>query len=210
MALNRRHKADNDAGGKPRGVEARATTQPKEGRMAGKKKGEGDDDLDGFLARIERNPHHAELMRQKITLKTTGVDLPLQDVTALLVRLRDMQERKPDQFGTLVAIVKPRGAICPAGEVSPKAMAALKKHGVLSPNGSPERRIAAILDAAYVETKEGVVLRDPIIYPTRQFVNELTRLKIDLTRRIGRAIREEDEDEDEGRNPPDTNCGPSR
>jgi hypothetical protein len=208
MTLRRRHKREKGAGGEPRGVEAPAGTQPKEGQVVGEQDNQHEDEMARFLARIQGNPHHAELMRQKITLKATGAEMPLHEAHALLVRLRDMQERKPDQFVTLVALVKPKGIRYPAGQVSPKALAGLKKHGVIDKDGSPEQRIAAILDAAYVETKEGVVLRDPIIYPGREFVDELTRLDGELELQIGRALREEIEEE--RRNKRGKDDGPSR
>jgi hypothetical protein len=158
--------------------------------MAGEKDKE-DEELERFFARIPKSPQYAELMKRKIILKTTGVEMPLNDASALLARLRDMQEHKPDQFATIVALAKPRGATTPAGEVSPKALAVLKKHGAVRPDGSPEQRMAAILDAAYLETKEGVVLRDPVIYPSRELVDELNRIEDDAAACVGHALLEE-------------------
>jgi hypothetical protein len=205
----RRQQAGKDTKSGPGRKAARTAAKPTEGRVVGKKKDQNDEDLERFFARIQSNPHHAELMRQKVMLKTTGAELLLHDATALLDCLREMQERKPDQFAALVAIVKPRGATCPpSSKVSPKALAVLKKHGLIGPDGSPEQRIAAILDAAYVETTEGVVLRDPIVYPSQQFVDELTRLDSDLAGRMGRALCEEIEAERRNRRGKDD--GPSR
>jgi hypothetical protein len=191
MAFRRRHKTDTEVGPKPRRVEVRATTQPKEGRVVGEKGKHDDEELERFLARIQSDPRHAELMRRTVTFKITGVEMPLSDAQGLLFRLREMQERKPDQFAALVAIVKPRGATSAPSRILPKALAALKKHGVIGKDGSPSQRVAAVLDAAYVETSEGVVLRDPIIYPGQPFVDEMARLDAELGGRIGRAIVDE-------------------
>src|SRR5437870_2882550 len=135
MTRRRLNKTDNNAGWKSLGVEAQATTRPKEGRVVGKEKDQSDEDLERFLARIQGDPRHAELMQQNIILKSTRAEMPLQDAHALLARLRDMQERKPHQFGALVAMVKPRGAAHPAGEVSPRALVSLRKHGVVGADG---------------------------------------------------------------------------
>jgi hypothetical protein len=202
MARRQQHGAKKDAG-KLRILGARASTQPKDGRMVGDKGKQDKDRWERVFARVQPNPRYAELMRSKVTLKETGVEMQMGNAMFLLTRLRDMQERMPRQFATLVALVKPRGAITTAGEVSHKALAILKKHGVVMPDGSPEKRIAAILDAAYVETKEGVVIRDPIVYPSQEIVNELGGVEHDFAQRLARAaidvIKEEDRRKRPGR-----------
>ncbi len=41
----------------------------------------------------------------------------------------------------------------------------------------PEPLVAAVLDAAYAETNEGVVLREAAIYPSREFFEELAAIR---------------------------------
>jgi hypothetical protein len=207
MTRRRQRETEKNAG-EFRSDEAQAAIERTEEQVVGEKENQDDEELERFVARIRRNPRYAELMKQKITLKTTGVDIPLVDATALLARLRDMLERKPDQFATLVALVKPSGARSPAEAISPRALAILKKHGAVTPDGSPEKRMAAILDAAYVETAEGVILRNPIIYPSKEFVGELNRLEGEFPARLGRALLEEIKEDRHKK--PGQDGGPSR
>jgi len=79
----------------------------------------------------------------------------------------------------------------------------LKKSRILQRDGSPDPRFAAVLDAAYVKTKEGVVLRDPIIYPSQEFVDELTTSDRKVETQIGRLILEEIEEKHRKKRPRD-------
>jgi hypothetical protein len=137
------------------------------------------------------NPRLRELRQQKIKLKDTGVELSLIEASTALTRLRDMQQHQPDQFQTLVAIVKPRGARKSFGEVVPKALKSLKKHGIVGSDGTPDSRFAAVLDSAYLEPAEGVILRDPVDYPGPEFTQELTRLEAENGRQVVRLLAEE-------------------
>jgi hypothetical protein len=206
MARRQQHGAKKGAG-KPRGVRAQIPTRPRDGRMVGEEDKQ-DDTLERIFARFKPNPRYAELLRSKITLKESGIEIPLNEANALLARLRDMQERKPDQFATLVVLVKPKRAVTTIDEVPSKALAILKKHGVVMPNGAPEKRIAAILNAAYIETKEGVIIRDPVVYPSQEFADELKRLDHDFEHRLDRtAVDVIREDRRKG---PDKDDGKSR
>jgi hypothetical protein len=41
----------------------------------------------------------------------------------------------------------------------------------------PEPLVAAVLDAAYAETKEGAILREAAVYPSREFFEELASVR---------------------------------
>src|SRR5438046_1176138 len=100
--------------------------------------------------------------------------MELRTARAALDILRATQVREPDQFAVLVSLVVKRLGVPQVSEKpdSP-VLVALMNRGLLYADGTVAPDIASVLDAAYKETKEGVVLRDPIIYPTKTFFDEL-------------------------------------
>jgi len=136
------------------------------------------------------SPRHMELLRQKIRL-TTGAEMELRDARANLRILRGIQNSAPDLFTSLVSIVKPKGLTKPPGEVSPQAIDALKAAIVMRPDGSLLPGLAEVLDAAYKETREGVVLADPIVYPSKAFFDEVETLADDVFNRFASRFIQE-------------------
>jgi len=159
MALRRQQAGKNAE--KRRRIAQPATIKIKEERMKDR-----EDEAERYRRRVEA------FLRQKVRLRGNGVEMELGTVESRLLGLQFLQEEKPKAFETLVAIVKPSGATRLPEKVSAKAVAYLKEGGTLRSDGSPEELAAAVLDAAYVETKEGAILRDPVIPPSRAFVEE--------------------------------------
>jgi hypothetical protein len=152
------------------------------------------------LARHRRRVEAAG--RQKVRLKGNGVEMELHTAEGRLLGLRLLQKDKPEVFETLVAIVKPRGATRLPGKVSAKAVAWLKKAGMLRPDGSPDEIVAAVLDAAYVETREGALLRHPAISPSPEFSKEHEALEEDSNYWLERHLIDEDKRRGKGDGPP--------
>ncbi|HEY7327640.1 MAG TPA: hypothetical protein VH592_08375 [Gemmataceae bacterium] len=119
---------------------------------------------------------YEDLTQQKIRLEGNGVEMKLGMAHDSLSVLRELQEQAPDQFLELVRIVRPRGATR-LPEPSARLVIArggLKERGILSPDGfEVEPRLAAVLDAAYTETKKGVLLRETAVYSSPGLAEEL-------------------------------------
>ncbi len=178
-------KLGTDASGNQRRGIMPIVIQPTEGRVAAEKDKRSKEDylklwesvqgnLEDAWQRDQRrrrknarhDPAQEEWEAQTIRLKTTGTQMELSRAIFVLEALRMLQERSPDDFTAFVAWVKPRGATHPLGKVSSKAVSRLESLGIGDPNQEqPHPDYAAMLDAAYVESRDGVVLRDPIIYP---------------------------------------------
>jgi hypothetical protein len=135
-------------------------------------------------------PRHLELLNQKIRL-TSGVEMPLNIARVILKNLRSSQDREPDEFAALVSMVNPKGTPQAPAAVSPEMLAALRKSLILRVDGTVAPEIAEVLKAAYLETDEGVVLRDPIVYPSRDFCDELASLDEKRDARLARLLFEE-------------------
>jgi hypothetical protein len=142
-----------------------------------------------ILARAKRK-FQEELRCQKVRLKGSDVEMELGAVDIAFGELKALQYETPRRFETLVAILKPRGATDLPKRVSPKSVAWLKKEGFLRPDGSPNEAYAAVLDAAYVESAggEGVVLRDPVVNPSREFAVDRERADIQQTRNAAQGL----------------------
>jgi len=193
MARRRRKQQSLNAGWHDRRHIAEAATQPAEGQMVGDKNELNDEELARIWVRYQEkhgagadadweklrydadNPRYKSVLQQKIRLKGNGVEMDFGSVRAGLVLLRELQANEPDQFVELVRSVRPRGATNlpePSFQMA-IARGGLKEFGFLQFNGRVTAGYAKILDAAYTETKEGVVLRDPVVPPSREFVEEL-------------------------------------
>jgi hypothetical protein len=188
-------------------VTAGATTKAREGQVAGENEKQGEEVLPPeWLAEMKRqrnevaddNPRHDELLHQRIRLKGNGVEMEWGVAQAIVDVLRAFQASDTEAFATLVALVKPRGAKRPPGKVSRKALEALIENGphIVNANGSVEEDYAKVLDAAYEETRtgEGVVLRDPVMYLSREWVEEWApidrKVQIELARITGETAIE--------------------
>jgi len=126
------------------------------------------------IAELHRRNHQIiDLQLEKIRLKENGVEMAWGDAQCIVGDLRTMQSdpSMADLFHALVGLVKPRHATMLHVNTSPSVLKRLEDGLVIGPNGSPDPDIAAVLDAAYVETEEGVALRDPVAY-TPEFVKK--------------------------------------
>jgi hypothetical protein len=213
MAGRKKPPADNDA--KARGQRRQAgTKKPKEGqqRVTGKKKGNLSDKVlerkwESFQARYgaaaeiewERlriqtnNPRYNAVLHQTIKLKENEVEMIYGDARAALVRLREMQVKEPDQFAELVRSVRPKGATRlpkPSFKLL-VARKALHERKIIEEDGLVRPGMAAVLDAAYTETREGVVLRNPIATPSREFIEELLAAEKEVDSQHRRKDQEE-------------------
>jgi hypothetical protein len=116
----------------------------------------------------------------RVRLTTGGRLWPLQDAETAFLRLQELRSR-PEEFATLLALVRPAAASGLPNTVPIEALARLREENLrdegveerrfLLPDGSVKPIYAAVFEAAWVdngETKEGVVLRNPIIYPSRE------------------------------------------
>lgn len=178
MAKRKRRPPSEDAASPARQRTTRVAKQPTEGRVAEKKDQEALKRYwNGVQARGDPTRRYKEFMRQRVRLKLNGAEMELGNAEFVLAWLRELQDEKPKQFAALVAIVKPKHGTRRPEKVSPKTIASLKKLGILAQDGSPDERFAAVLDAAYQEMEHGIILRDPIIYPSREFVEERKALE---------------------------------
>jgi hypothetical protein len=174
-------------------------------------------------ALLDNNPRYGKLLDQTIRLKGNGAEMQLGLALAIVDVLRAIQTEKPEAFEALVALVKPKGATRPPDKASPQSLAVLQElwPETVGPDAWPE--YAKVLDAAYAETDEGVVLCDPIIYPSRDFVRrwgpfkkkvdgELDRLDRLAAQEAGEEIRRlrAEEAEDTRRKKRGEGEGPSR
>jgi hypothetical protein len=130
--------------------------------------------------RMQASPSYKKLMQERIRLKGNGVEMYFGNAHLHMLHLAALQEQEPDQFAELVRRVRPSGATrLPGGTPDPKvlrALDALVEDGLLTDDGGrlkPDPWIAAVLDAAYTETKEGVVLRNPVVPPRPTFADEV-------------------------------------
>ena len=209
MAKDRRPPADRDAEAR-RDLGPAATNEPREGRMAGEQEEVNDAELERFwedlwlsegvtadarrelYRRYLQDAHYQQLMGQEIRLKDNGIRMPLGRAQDVVLALRALQEQEPDAFLELVRMVKPRGATHlpePTAAMA-KGRLALKKAGWIA--DSPwdvNPLVRAVLDAAYLE-REGIVLRNPVVLPSREFVEELMATEREVDRRVHRYIRE--------------------
>lgn len=217
MKRPKRRQAGADVDGQTRRRTTQAARKPREGqcRVEDKKTGQGGEPPPKWfteLYRIRRevldnNPLHDELEHQKIRLRDNGFEMEWGLAQNAVEMLRDLQADNAEAFGALVALAKPRGAKRLPDKVSPKALAALKKEEhkyegdrfldtaglVVKPD------FVLVLDAAYMETeKEGVVLRDPVDYLSREWVEKWApidrKLKSELAR-LDRLAAEEAKEE---------------
>jgi hypothetical protein len=159
---------------------ARAVTKPMERQVVGEKDEQGSEPPKWFMEASRRrrevwnnNPRHDELMHQKIRLKGSGVEMEWGVAQAAVEGLRIVQEKTADDFATLVALAKPSGATRLPSKVSRKALASVVENQphIVDPDGSLDEDYAKVLEAAYEETKDGVILRDPVAY-SREFVEK--------------------------------------
>jgi hypothetical protein len=196
--------------GKPISSEAKLIASWQQRTLIGNKFTEGrmteeNEEKDRESRRIEQElrkarARHTQFLLQKIRLRN-GAEMELAMAEATLFMLREMQHERPKQFEALVSIVKPRGATKLPNRISEKAVANLKRRGIFRPPRREE--YAAVLDAAYMETKEGPVLRDPIDYPNKQFAQQWQQLEEEQTSLTVRAIldsakRRKERGEDDG------------
>jgi hypothetical protein len=188
--------------------------KPREGQqqLTGKKKRKGDEPPEwmtrAFRRRrevLDKNPRYSELLHQTIRLRDNGVEMEWGRAQSAVEVLRTLQQENAEAFTTLVALAKPRGATRLPSTVPPQALAALRETewgcpGVfLDADGSVMPNIVFVLDAAYTETeKDGVVLRDPVDYPSRQWVEKWApidrKVQSELAR-INRLAAQEAEEE---------------
>jgi len=151
----------------------------------------------------ERNPRWKELRDEPIRLRGNDAQMKWGIASGSLDALREIQQEAPDDFAALVAMVKPRGATRLPAKGSPENIAGLTNLSMLNPDGSPASHFAAMLDAAYEETSEGVVLRDPMIY-SREFVEkwkpvvDKVEREVEAARRITRKEQRKLRGNDEG------------
>lgn len=122
-----------------------------------------------------RDPRWDQLCNEQVELKGNGAKIRWGSASSIIKRLRETQQEAPEDFAALVAIVKPRGATSLPPKGSRKSIQVLIDLAMLNPDGSPDPKCAAVLDAAYEETREGVVLRDPVVY-TREFIQNWERV----------------------------------
>ncbi len=159
--------------------------------------------LDQFGKKAPSWKRLQELRRRKIALKGNGVEIECGGVDDMVNELRKMQEQEPDVFAELVRSVRPRSATRLPEPTLAMAIARgeLKKRGYLVPDGplvKPEPRVAALLDAAYTETKEGVILREAAIYPSREFYEELDRVRTRWVQEVAQLAVEAAKDQGGG------------
>ncbi len=112
----------------------------------------------------------------KIRLKGGTKLWPLMDAECALGDLQDMQSDRPEEFAALVGLVRPKSATRLPDTVPFAALQKLRKANIVQPDGSVDRLFAAMLDAAYTETKEGVTLSNPITYPSPEVFAERERM----------------------------------
>jgi hypothetical protein len=143
---------------------------------------------------------YQELRQRKIRLKGNGAEMACGDAEAMLQELRRMQEEQADEFAELVRSVRPQAAtrLPEPSAALVIARSELEKGGYLVADGlglRPEPRVAALLDAAYTETKEGVILREAAIYPDPGFYQELVRVRDQWAEEVVRlAVKDAQED----------------
>jgi hypothetical protein len=120
------------------------------------------------------NPLQDELDRQKIRLRESSCEMEWGLAQAIVEALRATQEHQAEDFATFVALVKPRGATRVPARVSPKALASLveDRSDLMNDDGSVNENYAKVLDAAYVEVAGGAALRDPVAYPSREWMEK--------------------------------------
>jgi hypothetical protein len=158
-----------------------------------------DDDDPGFIS-----PRHRELLQQKVRL-TSGVEMELRWALGLLDYFRLIQERSAEEFKAIVSVGKPKGARSLPGDVSAETIEDLKKKGQIQSDGTLRPDLATVLDAAYTETAEAVILVDPVIYPSREMLDELQQHHGEALTQLGRlAMRaaKKDGNNDEGNKSP--------
>ncbi|HZZ80792.1 MAG TPA: hypothetical protein VFE62_19980 [Gemmataceae bacterium] len=139
---------------------------------------------------LRMSPRHMELLRQQMTM-TTGVKLELRLIRANLKTLRQLQNTSPEMFEAVLSIVKPAGLSQQLPAVSPQMIDTLKKALLMRPDGQLCVGLADVVHASYKETSEGPVLVDPVIYPSREVVDELEQLSDDsLARFVDRLVND--------------------
>jgi hypothetical protein len=151
------------------------------------------------MRQAANNPRYNAIVQQKVRLKGNGLEMDFGTVRMVLALLREMKEKEPDQFASLVLSVRPRGATCLPKTTVQMVIGrkALVERGMVSPDGlvvHPE--FAAILDTAYAETKEGVILRDPVIPPSKEFLDELIAAERQVDRQIILSVQQKMTKED--------------
>jgi hypothetical protein len=138
--------------------------------------GKRDIDAEGAKRLLEKLRHRERWDEHKIGLKTGAGEWPLIDAECAFMDLQDMQKDRPEEFAALVALVKPRGVTRLPDAPAAQALAKLREAKIVLPDGSVDSLFAATLDGAYTETEEGVILRNPIQYPSREMFAERERL----------------------------------